>query len=108
MPNDTEEITELFRNLKIIRQRVAELTIEENTLIARIEDLSRTSENDKKTYNIGDRVLITNDIKVKRNTTATRKDRLGTVTKVTSKRIFILTDSGTKTWRAPKNVQHKL
>ena len=106
MPSTTDEISELFRELNTIRQRVAELSIQEDSLIERIEHLSQR-ENKQRPFKTGDRVLITNEIKLKRNTTVTRKDRAGTITKVTPKRIYILTDNGKKTWRAHKNVTHE-
>ena len=56
----------------------------------------------------GDRVRITN--KVRKPATAganwsENRERLATVTRVIPDQVHILTDNGTRTWRAPNNLQ---
>lgn len=56
----------------------------------------------------GDRVRITN--KVRKPATAganwsESRERLATVTRVIPDQVHILTDNGTRTWRAPNNLQ---
>jgi hypothetical protein len=59
----------------------------------------------------GDRVRVTN--KVRKPATAgpawtEARERLATVTKVIPDQVHILTDNGTKTWRAPNNLKRVL
>jgi hypothetical protein len=58
----------------------------------------------------GDRVRITNRVRKPATWPRTaeweeRKERLGTVTRVTAEQIHIITDNGTRTWRAPQNLK---
>ena len=55
----------------------------------------------------GDRVRIKN--KIRRPATAgptwsEARERLATVTKVITDQVYVVTDNGTKTWRAPNNL----
>jgi hypothetical protein len=57
---------------------------------------------------IGDRVRIRN--KIRKPATAgpswsEARERFATVTKVTTEQVHVVTDNGTKTWRAPNNLQ---
>ena len=58
-------------------------------------------------FRIGERVRITNIVKNPFGRPATDRDRVGTVTKITKKRVFLITDSGTVTNRSPSNLQHE-
>ena len=56
----------------------------------------------------GDRVRITNKIRRPATATATwteQLERIATVTRVTPEQIHIVTDNGTRTWRAPNNLR---
>ena len=57
-------------------------------------------------YVKGDRVRIINYIKMPAGRTLTESDRVGTVTSVSliTDRVYFKTDSGTKTYRAAKNI----
>ena len=88
MPESVEDLlTELER-----------LRIEEDRIIRRIAELNGSTQSRFKT---GDRVRITNSIREYRGP----DDRIGTVTRVTPKRVHIRTDSGRHTNRAPKNLK---
>jgi hypothetical protein len=112
MPED--DIDELLTTLQ-------NLHIEEENLINRII-AARTAEAQAPTgttrrqpepaaqqetvvFRVGDRVRITNRIAYFGRAT-TPGDRTGTVTKITEKRVYLATDSGIHTNRAPKNLTH--
>ncbi len=56
-------------------------------------------------YYIGDRVRITNPMRGLIGRPVTDQDWVGTVTKITRKRVFLQTDNGVNTNRVPKNLQ---
>jgi hypothetical protein len=115
-------IAELIRKLKDIRLQEAQIINEiENDLINNSDDPNTvlstatpttTSPNTNNVFLPGDRVLITNKInkklKSRKSVTAasasTNQDRLATVVSVAGDRVHLLTDSGTSTWRIPKNI----
>ena len=56
----------------------------------------------------GDRVRIKNRVRKPATAGASwsePRERLATVTRITPEQIFITTDNGTKTWRAPNNLR---
>jgi hypothetical protein len=56
---------------------------------------------------VGDRVRITNRVRRPRGwppAPTDGTDQVGTVTRVTATRVYITTDTGIHTWRAPTNV----
>lgn len=55
-------------------------------------------------FQIGDRVFITNKVRTVRGKPKLDSERFARVTTVTYKKIFIRTDSGFDTWRAPHNL----
>jgi len=56
-------------------------------------------------FRIGDRVRITNEVRSPIGRRVNSRDRTGTVTKITRKRVFIQTDNGGSMNRAPTNLQ---
>jgi hypothetical protein len=54
---------------------------------------------------IGDRVRITNPMRGLIGRPVIDRDRVRTVTKITRKRVFLQTDNGVNTNRAPENLQ---
>jgi hypothetical protein len=56
-------------------------------------------------FRIGDRVRITNEVRSPIGRQANEGDRTGTVTKIMRKRVFVRTDNGWGTNRAPSNLQ---
>jgi len=108
---DEERAIELLiAELSALRVRVGHLETELNSLRAHEEARTRINETSfalKK----GDRVRIINTIKRPANWINSwddgtiEKERHATVSHVTSKRVWVITDNGTKTWRAPNNVR---
>ena len=93
MPKGDKDISALLHQLEALR-------LEEQQLISRIRELTA-----KDTLKIGDRVRIRNKVTTKSNAPVTDPDRVGTITKITTDRISFTTDSGIRTWRAPKNLK---
>jgi Nitrile hydratase beta subunit len=56
-------------------------------------------------YSVGDCIEITNKVRKLFNRTPTRRDRIGTVMKVSEKKVEFVTDNGTNAWRAPHNLK---
>jgi hypothetical protein len=56
-------------------------------------------------YYIGDRIQITNPTRGLIGRPVTDQDRVRTVTKITRKRVFLQTNNGVNTNRAPENLQ---
>jgi hypothetical protein len=103
-----ESVDELIRQLETLR-------IQEDTLLWQIiQARARESQQGHGTdgtnrraarYYIGDHVQITNPTRGLIGRPVTNRDRVGTVTKITRKRVFLQTDSGINTNRAPENLQ---
>ena len=103
-----ESVDELIRQLETLR-------IQEDTLLRQIiQARARESQQGQGTngadreaarYYIGDRVQITNPTRGLIGRPVTDRDRVGTVTKITRKRVFLQTDNGVNTNRAPENLQ---
>lgn len=113
MRND-DEIDALIKELKDLR-------VQETNLLQRIEEANRqrqdrsntrdnedTERDTKRTYQVRDRVYITNQIRkpafAPRSWTG-YNERRATVTKVSGERVSVKTDNGTHTWRAAKNLR---
>ena len=100
------------------------LRIRETAIIEQLEEVNRTRASvpretaaneggreataDRRLLRKGDRVRIKN--KMRKPATAgdswsEPRERLATVTSVTKDQVHIVTDNGTKTWRAPNNLQ---
>jgi hypothetical protein len=103
-----ESIDELIRQLETLR------IIEDTLLWQIIQARARESQQGHGTngadreaarYYIGDRVRITNPMRGLIGRPVTDRDRVGTVTKITRKRVFLQTDNGVNTNRAPENLQ---
>ena len=111
------------RTFEELIEELRELRIRETAVIAQLEqvnDRARTNTQESSTSGSnrtaatanglkrGDRVRIRN--KVRRPATAgptwnEAKERLATVTRVTTDQVYITTDNGTRTWRGPNNLQ---
>lgn len=65
-----------------------------------------TAEAGTSNFRIGDRVNITNSIRTPYSRHANAGDRNATVTKITKERVFVRTDNGGTTNRAPGNLRH--
>ena len=112
MVNDTT-IELLIAELGALRVRVGHLEAELSH--PRANEEIRTQANEAPTkLSRGDRVRIINAIKrpaswVKRwDDRDIENERHATVTHTTSKQVWVITDNGTKTWRAHNNVKRLL
>lgn len=121
---EDESFEELIEELRELKIREADLTVKiERAKLARAErtNAAALGSNDNHTlpdgtfftngFRQGDRVRITN--KVRKPATAgpawsEARERLAVVTKVIPDQVHILTDNGTKTWRAPNNLKRVL
>ncbi len=90
--------------------KLESLQLQEATIIEQIKKL-REKENNNidqsfRSIDVGSRVYVVNG-PIKRNLTSptSAKDRVGTVIKVTEKRVQLTTDNGVTAWRAHKNVR---
>jgi hypothetical protein len=103
-----ESVDELIQQLETLRVR-------EDTLLRQIiQARARESQQGHGTnganreaarYYIGDCLRITNPTRGLISRPVTDRDRVGTVTKITRKRVFLQTDNGVNTNRAPENLQ---
>jgi hypothetical protein len=103
-----ESVDKLIRQLEMIR-------VQEDTLLQQIiQARARESQQGHGTngadieaarYYIGDRIRITNPMRGLIGRPVTDQDQVGTVTKITRKRVFLQTDNGINTNRAPENLQ---
>ena len=97
-----DEVNELIRELEGLRIRTEEL-------IDRLAGARRRrgSEGTTPPIVVGDRVRIANRVRRPNGwppAPTDETDQLGIVTRVTSSRIYIITDTGISTWRARTNV----
>lgn len=104
-----ESVDELIRQLETLRVR--EDTLLRQIIRARARESQQeqgTSGADREAarYYIGDRVRIVNPTRGLIGRPVTDRDRIGTVTKITRKRVFLQTDNGVNTNRAPENLRH--
>jgi len=108
------------RQIEDLIEELRALRVRETVIIEQIEAANRvrTRRTGQHTINRqpvavnaireGDRVRITN--KVRKPATAgpswtEHQERVATVTRVTAEQIHIVTDNGTRTWRAPNNLR---
>lgn len=94
--NELEKLTKKLEDLRLESKRIDE---EKTKIEKAIVDIKKST----KIALVGDRVRISNPtFSVYHNDI--ESDSIGTVTRVTDKRVCILTDNGEKTNRVPKNV----
>jgi hypothetical protein len=106
-----ESVEELIRQLEALRVR--EDTLVQQIIQARARENQQQEQNtgagvDRAAadYRIGDRVRIVNQSRgLIGKAPVTECDWVGTVTKITRKRVFLRTDNGTNTNRAPENLR---
>ena len=100
--SEDDEVDELIRELEGLRIRREEL-------LDRLAGVRRRRENEGAIppLVVGDRVRILNRVRRPNGWPPApndETDQLGIVTRVTSSRIYIATDTGVNTWRARTNV----
>ena len=103
-----QSIDELLQRLE--RLRIEEDQVLRQLLAARARETADAASNETdgtstREFRIGDRVRITNAIRSPLGRPANEGDRVGTVTKVTRKRVFLVTGNGGSTNRAPTNLR---
>ena len=99
-----ESVDELIQQLEHIR--LQETRIIQRLVRARANETRANetrAQEEEQSFRIGDKVLITNKVKVQ-GRAVTIEDRRGIVTNITSKRIYFRTESGYNTWRARTNL----
>ena len=98
-----DELDQIIRELERLR-------IRREHLLARFTEVRehrQRNEGVDAPLTVGDRVRITNRVRRPNGWPPAPRDdadRAGTVTRVTSTRVYITTDTGIATWRAPTNV----
>jgi hypothetical protein len=103
-----ESVDELIRQLETLR--VQEDTLLQQIIQARARESQQgqgtnSADREAARYYIGDHVRITNPMRGLIGRPVTDRDQVRTVTKITRKRVFLQTDKGVNTNRAPKNLQ---
>ena len=107
---EDSDIKLLIAELSALRIRVGHLESELSNLRAH-DEVRLQSNGATVTLTRGDRVRIINAIKrpaswTKRwDSNTNERERLATVTHTTPTQVWLITDNGTKTWRAHKNVR---
>ena len=104
-----EDVTveELTVELNALRIRVAQL----EAAVGAAADTDNGNVDDAVAFRRGDRRCITNRVKRPSNWNTgvvweeDNKERMATVTRVTPHQIHFVTDNGTRTWRAHRNVR---
>ena len=103
-----EDITveDLIVELNALRIRVAQLEAAQGA----VADTENGNVDDAVAFRRGDRIRITNRVRRPSNwNTAVvweeDRERTATVTRVTPNQIHFVTDNGTRTWRAHRNVR---
>lgn len=101
------------RAIALLTEELRVLNLRTHRLEVEIRELRQQGVLDEHTAFVkGDRVSITN--RVSRPSTWSKSwdpitieaERRATVTRSTHDRVWIVTDNGTKTWRAHKNLEH--
>jgi hypothetical protein len=108
-----ESVDDLIRQLEALR--IQEVSVLQRLVTARERETrarTRSSQGTRPTaypegeaFRIGDRVQITNRIRVPFGRTVTINDRRATVTSITPTRVYFLTNNGNSTWRARTNLR---
>jgi hypothetical protein len=103
-----EDITveDLIVELNALRIRVAQLEAAQGA----VADIGNGNVDDAVAFRRGDRIRITNRVRRPSNWNTgvvweEERERTATVTRVTPTQIHFVTDNGTRTWRAHRNVR---
>jgi len=112
---EERRINELIEELKNLRVReaivIAELEATNKKRVERDNKKKPATETNELTK--GDRVYVSNRVRKPNNWSNSKeghvwtaeKERKAIVTRVTKDKIYIVTDNGVHTWRAPKNLE---
>jgi hypothetical protein len=107
-----ESVDDLISQLETLRiqeasvlQRLVTARERETRARTRSSQGARTTRDaEGEAFRIGDRVQVTNRVRVPIGRTVTINDRRATVTHITQTRIYFLTNNGNSTWRARTNL----
>ena len=105
MPQSVDELLQRLERLHIEEEQVLR-----ELVAARARETADAAPNNSegtttREFRVGDRVRITNAIRSPLGRPANEGDRVGTVTKVTRKWVFLVTGNGGSTNRAPSNLR---
>ena len=98
-----DELDQIIRELEGLRIRRERLL----TRFTEVQEQRQRNEGVDAPLIVGDRVRITNRVRRPNGWPPAPRDgvdQVGTVTRVTITRVYITTDTGIPTWRAPTNV----
>jgi hypothetical protein len=104
----TESVDQLIEQLKDLKVQESELFEKLSRARRQEREAQQKERTSSAKYAVGDRVRVTNNIKVPLGRSANTRDRTATVLYSKSVRddtkVFIQTDNGFKTWRLEKNL----
>ena len=108
---DNKELNELLKELEDLQiqqeavvKKIRQASTEEAPQPKRADQSARSQSAAEDPFQVGQKVLIKNRLGQILGRTPSIKDRVGTVVKITKKRIHIKTINGSDTSRAPHNV----
>jgi len=94
----------IAQRIKEVTEELAQLQLRQDTLILELHELAE-SNSEEETFEVGDRITIKNPT-APLGQRISAGDQVGTVTKVTSKKVFYNTDSGQRNRnRLKKNIK---
>ena len=82
--------------------KVGEANILDKLKVARAQELSNRSRDEVNSYKYGDRVFITNQVRI--STNSSDKDQRGIITLINSAKVHLTTDNKLEIWRLANNV----
>ena len=107
---EDRRIEDLVAELNTLQKRVAQSEARQDVVV--IDEEVDVNNNNVVVAAVkkGDRIRITNRVKKPATWTGAgvrdkEREKVATVTRVTHKQIHFVTDSDTRTWRAPNNVE---
>jgi hypothetical protein len=90
---------------RLIAARARETRARERETWARYQGTRTQPDTETKTFIVGGRVQIINNVRLAFGRSATINDKRAIITKITPTRIYFRTVNGTTTWRARSNLQ---
>jgi hypothetical protein len=93
----------VLRKLVSARERETRARTRSNEDRVRNED-TRSTRDEQEVFSIGDRIQVTNRVRVAFGRAVTIDDRRATVTNITPTRVYFKTVNGNTTWRARSNL----
>jgi hypothetical protein len=108
-PIDIDSLTQELQNLHLRIEQIERAIAAQTATQGR----SESATDERREINgiaVGDRVRVKNKVKkpatwISDTPWSANKERIATVTRVTPSQIHYVTDNGTRTWRAPNNLE---